>query len=400
MKCLLITNYFPPTIGGSSKVYGNLYKYGKNKISVLTSTCDQKTGAMIRRDANDNDSLYFVKYLQSPNIHCKNIFHSIWALLRFDVPIQAIVFFKTISLIRKNRFDVICIGELQIQGWLTIFLKLITNAKTILFVHGEELSTVTTSRFFGKNAKLYLHRSDGIVSVSDFTKNMIIKNYGISDNKIRLISNGIDLSEYHSISQTDSVIQKYIKPGRVLIFGIGRLIARKGFDKAIEAINIVNKKGYNVHYVIAGLGDMYDLLCKKIEDLGLQSTVSLVGKLSHDELTAFYQGCDIFLMPNRELENRDTEGFGLVFLEANAFKKPVIGGRYGGAVDAIIHEETGLLVDSKSANEIADAIIKLVDDQTLRCAMGEKGYQWAQQNDIKIKVEEFLAYCETISNPE
>jgi len=95
------------------------------------------------------------------------------------------------------------------------------------------------------------------------------------------------------------------------------------------------------------------------------------------------------------LENGDTEGFGLVFLEANAFKKPVIGGNAGGAVDAIIQGETGLLVDGHSAADIADAILKLLGDETLRHEMGEKGYQWALKNDVKYKVEEFLAYCES-----
>ena len=102
-------------------------------------------------------------------------------------------------------------------------------------------------------------------------------------------------------------------------------------------------------------------------------------------------------MPNRELDNGDTEGFGLVFLEANAFKKPVIGGNYGGAVDAIINNKTGLLVDSKSTDEIADAVIKLIDNGNLRNELGENGHQWVTENDVKNKAEEFLAYCDSIS---
>ena len=397
MNCLLITSYFPPTIGGSAKVYGNLYKYSENQVSVLSARCDQDSGALIQRDKENSENFYSVKYLQSPNLHCRNTLHSIWALLRYDIPIQAAVLFKALSLIRRKKIDIICIGDLQMQGWMTLIIKLMTKAKVILFIHGEELSTVTSSRFFGKNAKFYLNKSDGIVAVSQFTKNMIINDYDIAKNKIELISNGIDLEDYHLSSQTNEIIKEYINPEEILIFGIGRLIERKGFDKAIEAISIVKEKGYKVHYVIAGVGEMHNQLCKIIENLDLASTVTLIGQLSHEKLTAFYQYCDIFLMPNRELENGDTEGFGLVFLEANAYKKPVIGGNYGGAIDAIKHNETGLLVESKSANEIANAIIELIDSDSVRKKLGENGYLWVKQNDVKIKVDEFLAYCNFIA---
>lgn len=397
MNCLLITSYFPPTIGGSAKVYGNLYKYGKNQVSVLSSQCDQDSGALIQRNKEDSENFYSVKYLQPPNFHCRNTLHSIWALLRYDIPIQAVVLFKTLSLIRQKKFDVICIGDLQMQGWMSLIIKLITKSKVILFIHGEELSTVTSSRFFGKNAKLYLNKSDGIVAVSQFTKSMIINDYDIAENKIQLISNGIDLEDYLLTSQTNEIIKKYINPEEILVFGIGRLIERKGFDKAIEAINIVREKGYKVRYVIAGVGEMHNQLNKIIENLNLASTITLIGRLSHEKLTAFYQYCDIFLMPNRELENGDTEGFGLVFLEANAYKKPVVGGNYGGAVDAIKHNKTGLLVESKSAEAIADAVIKLIDNKNLRKKFGENGYLWVRQNDVKIKTDEFLTYCNTIA---
>lgn len=397
MNCLLITSYFPPTIGGSAKVYGNLYKYGKSNVSILTTQHDSNNGDLIPRSNSTRNNIYTVKHLQSQNVRCHNTLHSIWILLKYDIPIQIAVLFKTLSLIRKKKFDVVCIGDLQMQGWMTPVLKLFTKTKIILFIHGEELTTKTSSRIFGKNAGLYLNKSDGIIAVSQFTKNMIIHNFGIAEEKICLISNGIDLEDYQQHSQSDSVIKKYKQPEDILIFGIGRLIERKGFDKAIEAISIVKEKGYNVHYIIAGVGDTHNVLQKIIEKLNLNSTVTLVGKVSHEELTAFYQYSDIFLMPNRELDNGDTEGFGLVFLEANAFKKPVIGGSYGGAVDAIIHNKTGLLVDSKSTNEIADALIKLIEDETLRNELGENGYQWVKQNDVKIKVDEFLSYCDFIS---
>jgi phosphatidylinositol alpha-1,6-mannosyltransferase len=273
---------------------------------------------------------------------------------------------------------------------------MITSVKVIIYTHGEELTTKGSSRFYGKNAKYYLDCADGIVTVSRYTKNTIIEMFDIPGDKIRLISNGVDLEKCQPVSSSRARLVSTKSSPEALIFSVGRLIKRKGFDVAIEAMAIVHRQYSDAQLVIAGEGEKLKELEVRIRELNLGDVVRMAGRLSHHELMSFYQDCDIFLMPNRELENGDTEGFGLVFLEANAFKKPVIGGNAGGAVDAIIHGDTGILVDGNSAGDVADAILKLLGNESLRREMGEKGYQWAVKNDVKYKVEEFLEYCESI----
>lgn len=90
----------------------------------------------------------------------------------------------------------------------------------------------------------------------------------------------------------------------------------------------------------------------------------------------FYNVCDIFIMPSRlEKENGkySGEGFGIVYLEANACKKPVIAGGYGGSVEAVVDGETGILVDPDNIDEIANSIIKLLLDKKLAKEIGRKG---------------------------
>ena len=216
------------------------------------------------------------------------------------------------------------------------------------------------------------------------------------DKKVRLISNGVDvdLCKVSGPDNPEKVSGR--KPGMAMIFSLGRLIKRKGFDMAIEAMAIVHHIHPDVRLIIAGEGENLKLLQARITELALEEVVTLAGRLSHHELMGLYADCDIFLMPNRTLENGDAEGFGLVFLEANAFRKPVIGGRSGGAVDAIIHEKTGLLVDGTSAQAIAEAIIRMLEDEPLKRTMGENGYRWALDNDVKCKVDEFVEYCEQL----
>ncbi len=97
-----------------------------------------------------------------------------------------------------------------------------------------------------------------------------------------------------------------------------------------------------------------------------------------EELSAYYNAADVFVMPNRE-EGTDVEGFGIVFLEANACSKPVIGGRSGGAVDAIADGESGYLVDPSSPQAIAEAASRLLTDPALARRMGEAGRERARR---------------------
>lgn len=395
MKYLLITSYFPPTIGGSSTVYGTLYKYSQDKLSVLTAKRNSETGSVIPRD--DIKNIHLINYLQSPNKKCYNTLHAIWLLIRHDLPTQFFLLLKTIFVVRHEKFDVVCIGELQTLGWLQAALKKFTSANVIFYIHGEELTTKTTSRFFGKRAKHFLKNTDGVVCVSNFTKNTLIEQFHVPKEKIKLITNGIDLNTFGNNAELKPIVKKYKTEGKLLIFSAGRLIERKGFDYAIEAMKIISAKHPNVNLVIAGEGDKLTTYKEKIIDLGLENKITMTGRLPHDELISFYSHCDIFLMPNRQLANGDTEGFGLVFLEANAFKKPVIGGNAGGAVDAIVNGKTGFLVNSTSVDDIATAINQLVENKELREKMGENGYAWAKQNDATQKVEQFISYCEQIA---
>ena len=98
-------------------------------------------------------------------------------------------------------------------------------------------------------------------------------------------------------------------------------------------------------------------------------------------------------MPNRTTATGDTEGFGLMFLEAGACGKAVIGGKAGGVPDAIRDGETGFLVDGTSVDAIAGACIKLLEDRELRDRFGANGLEHALQNDWSGKTQEFLALC-------
>jgi phosphatidylinositol alpha-1,6-mannosyltransferase len=145
----------------------------------------------------------------------------------------------------------------------------------------------------------------------------------------------------------------------------------------IRALPSVAKKFPDVKYIIAGTGEEYDFLQRLAGEVGVEDKVIFVGQIDNDEQAAYYAACDIFLMPNRQI-GADIEGFGMVFLEAGAAGRPVIGGRSGGTGEAIQDGVTGIRVDGENVHAISEAVIDLLSDSQKARTMGERGRQWVQ----------------------
>lgn len=125
-------------------------------------------------------------------------------------------------------------------------------------------------------------------------------------------------------------------------------------------------------YLIIGKGEEEERLIELTKDLGLEEYVKFVGYVETEDMPLYYNNCDVFVMPSKTIDI-DYEGFGIVYLEANACGKPVIGGKSGGVGDAVIDGVTGLLVDPDNIEEISQAIIRLLIDQAYARKLGESG---------------------------
>jgi phosphatidylinositol alpha-1,6-mannosyltransferase len=125
--------------------------------------------------------------------------------------------------------------------------------------------------------------------------------------------------------------------------------------------------------VIAGRGPDMSPLAKLCNELGVRGQVLLPGKVPSDDLAALYDRCAVFALPTESGAGGQVEGFGLVFAEAAARGKPVVAGRAGGVVDAVLDGETGLLVPPGDAGATADALLRLFDDPALAERLGQAG---------------------------
>jgi glycosyltransferase involved in cell wall biosynthesis len=161
----------------------------------------------------------------------------------------------------------------------------------------------------------------------------------------------------------------------LLLFS-GRLIQRKGVDYLIRALPQVLQRR-NVKLLITGEGDRrleWEALAAR---LGLGDQVQFLGFVTTDRLAELYETCDAYVHPAIFDDNNDTEGLGVVLVEALANRCPVVASRVGGIVDVILDEQTGLLVPEKDERALATAILRLLEDPALARRLGDAGHDFA-----------------------
>jgi phosphatidylinositol alpha-1,6-mannosyltransferase len=159
-----------------------------------------------------------------------------------------------------------------------------------------------------------------------------------------------------------------------ILLSVSRLVSKKGIDTTIKAFAKVLKKHPSSRYIIVGNGEQKKELQRLAAALNIADSVQFVGSIQHHhrKLVNYYNACDVFVQPSKT-ERSNVEGFGIVFLEANACGKPVIGSFSGGIPSAVVNNETGILVQERDPSALAEAINKLFSNPSLAREMGKKG---------------------------
>jgi phosphatidylinositol alpha-1,6-mannosyltransferase len=400
VRCLMIASTFAPLHGGSAVVYDNLCRHmPQGSIRVLTARKNYLNNREIDGwRAHDDAAPYPVEriallrpLMQPPPA---NTLVSLWRFAARDIPLYAGALLSAARIVYRHRINVICVGELVTGSWLGIALKRLFGCKLVIYVHGEEITTATGGRLSGNKRRDYLQQADKVVAVSSFTCDALTRDMALRSEKIELIQNGVDVDRFTPGPKDAGLIARHGLEGKKIVLTLGRLVPRKGADMAIRAMAPILKARADVHYLIVGDGELRSELQRIIEEEGVAHRATLVGKVSEQDLVKYFRLCDIFLMPNRTMPDGDTEGFGLVFREANACGKPVIGGRAGGVVEAVIDGESGFLVDGNSKQEIAEAVSSLLDDAALAARIGQAGMALAQSSSTKSVATRFVVACE------
>jgi phosphatidylinositol alpha-1,6-mannosyltransferase len=399
-RCLVVANTFAPVHGGSAVVYESLARFGAGRVSVLAPREDYHDGSPIPGvaafDAAAPFRVHRIRRLRTrlspevvvPVARAGAILTDF--LIRWDV-------LRAIRRIRQTGgIDVLCIGELVAGGWLARAARPLLGLRAVIYVHGEEITINTSYDGSGRRRRRSLAAADGIVAVSRFTRDHLIQAYGVPREKIALISNGVDPARFLRRPKRADLLQRYGLDGGRVLLTVGRLSPRKGMDRVIEALPALRARFPSIRYLIVGEGPYRTALEEMALRFGVSDAVVFAGAVSDQELVDHYALGEVFIMANRVMPDGDTEGFGLVFLEANAMGLPVVAGDAGGSVDAVTDGVNGLVIDGDSPRRIVEAVSRLLTDDGLRASIIEQGMAVARAATWQCRVDAFLAYCDGI----
>ncbi|WP_419729314.1 glycosyltransferase family 4 protein [Lichenicola sp.] len=397
---LLIANNFPPVRGGSAIVYDNLARQAPSEILVLAPRRNYLDGLpMIGWREHDRRAPYATRRLDL----LRTLIDAAGAQnrMRFllgDVAIRLRLLWTVLRLVRGPGVQAVCVGELLSSGWLLTALRRLVRLglrlRLVVYVHGEEITTQDPYDPDRRRCRRALLAADRIVVVSRFTLETVRALLGPdSAGRLRLIENGVDTGRFFPGARRPDLVRRYRLSGCFSFVSVCRLLEKKGLDQAIRAFATLAPSMPELRYLIVGGGPFEPELRRIIGEMQLEERVILAGQVTDEELVAHYRLGDVFVMPNRELENGDTEGFGLVFLEANACGLPVIAGCDGGSRDAVRSGENGLVVDGRSVTEIAAAMRRLVEDGAAREALAASGLRVAAGSGWESKSRQFLEVC-------
>jgi len=399
MRVLLIANVFPPIVGGSAIVYENICRHLTSDVLVLAPsrrhTDGQPTAGWQEYDASVPFAVERIDLLRAPIRPApKTILHAVGRRIAEDYPLKRRVLHKALSMVDRFRPEVVCLGDLHALSWLGQDLKRRRGLPVVQFIHGEEITNTCSSRAQQAQAAAALRELDAMIAVSSFTRSKLLE-LGLTPERVHLIRNGVDSSRFYPGEKNAKLIERHNLQGKKVLLTVARMEERKGHDRVIEAMPEILKQVPNAVYLIVGTGPRIDLLKQMAVERNLTNSVLFTGEAAREEIPDYYRLCDVFLMPNRTLPNGDTEGFGLVFLEAGACAKPVIGGLAGGVPDAVLDNETGFLVNGENRESIVQAAVRLLSNADLAQGFSAAGLRHARENDWKYKAQSFLSVCQT-----
>jgi glycosyltransferase involved in cell wall biosynthesis len=280
------------------------------------------------------------------------------------------IVFGSLSFMRiskRERWDIIHVHWPFPHGIFGFLGSRVCGARVISSFHGAELLLQKKYPFVRRFLEHAIRNSRFITSNSTFTASEINK---IVDTHVEIIPYGVTIEKKYKDIR--------IQHDRYLLF-VGRLIQRKGVRYLIEAMEELNING-DLKLYIVGEGDQKSYLQQLVRAKGLENVILFQGFVPNEMLDRFYNECKAFVLPAIVDDRGDTEGLGIVLIEALMYKKPVIASNVGGIGDIVKDGETGLLVPEKSSKAIVDAVEFIMAKPDVANELGERGYSFIEEN--------------------
>ena len=328
---LIITRAFPPELGGMQSLMWGLTK-------------EMSKNFMIKVFAD-----YHENHKEFDN--------------KENFSIERVGGIKFLRKIRKAQLINEFIKENKIQGIIADHWKSLelikTDKKKYCLIHGKEINHPKGSSLNKRLIKV-LNNVEKVIANSEYTKNLAIDN-NVNKDKVIVINPGVGIVEElnkKSLEKVESLLK--IKTPRLIT--VSRFDKRKNHEKVIMALRNLKQQYPDIVYICIGYGDEEENLKKLVQELDLGSQVMFFKDISNDLKNALVAKSNIFVMPSI-IHKKSVEGFGIAYVEAAQYGIPSIGGKDGGASDAINHENTGIICDGNNLDDIYSSINSMLENK-------------------------------------
>lgn len=302
-------------------------------------------------------------------------------LARLQLPfLVAAELFSLFAVAARERPDIIHAHWILPQGFTAALIGKLFRIPVVVTAHAGDVFPLNNP-LFRLLSRFSINSAAAITVNSSFTKAAVEK---IASRTAKVIPMGVDLKLFSSASSSAAaaVRKKYAITGKMLLF-VGRLAEKKGVTYLISAMAAVVESYPQCKLVIVGDGPERVALVRQSQQLGLSGTVIFAGSVPNKLLPPYYRAADVFVLPSIVDSRGDTEGLGVVLLEAIAAGTPVVASNVGGIHDVVIGGKTGLLVEQKNSQQLPAAIIGLLGSSRLRRSLSAaatkhigKNYSW------------------------
>jgi len=328
---LIITRAFPPELGGMQSLMWGLTKEMSKNFMV-------KVFADYQENHKEFDN-------------------------KENFSIERVGGIKFLRKIRKAQLINEYLKENKVQGIIADHWKSLelinTDKRRYCLIHGKEINHPKGTSL-NKRAVKILNNVEKVIANSEYTKNLAIGN-GVNQEKIIVINPGINpVQELNK--KTLEKVENLLKVKTPRLITVSRFDKRKNHEKVIMALRNLKQNYPDIVYICIGYGDEEENLKKLVQELNLSSQVMFFKNISDDLKNSLLAKSDIFVMPSI-IHKKSVEGFGIAYVEAAQYGVPSLGGKDGGASDAIDHNKTGLICDGNSLDDIYSSLNSMIENK-------------------------------------
>ena len=359
MKLLMISQDFPPDVGGIQTYCQELAGRFVNWTRKFAVIAPQKSNA----NKFDNLTNYKIYRVYGQNA---------WLPLTAKPKVHNLIYNENYNVTFHAQWHtILSTYEARERGQLHA-IYCAAHGREFLFNPFDPKSKLYES--YNSFRRFLLSKADHFFAVSNYTSTLL-QNCGVDKKRITVVPNATNPDQFYpcDVNELRDVMGLQ---GKKIVMSVCRLVKRKRVDNVIKAFAKIKDSHPDAVLVIVGDGQDRLRLENLADQLKMANRVLFLGWIEHEDpmMNLLYNLSDIFVMTPKT-DPKQVEGFGVVYLEANACGKPVIGSRSGGIPDAVLDGETGFLVDEDNPDQLAEAFIKLLDNPHLAERLGQQGRQ-------------------------